>query len=67
VREAEQKLLMRLRALHERVQQEPGRAFTDELTAINDEAEREGISLFRLITDHYPAFLPYYYFMESAS
>ncbi|HWG84007.1 MAG TPA: hypothetical protein VNT60_00890 [Deinococcales bacterium] len=62
----ESRMLQQLMRLHDKVLNDPSYPITDELSSLAREAEGNGVTLFRLITDHYPAFLPYYYFFDEA-
>ena len=53
-------------ALHDRVINDPGVPLERELFGLARFAESQNVLLFRLLTDHYPAFLPFYYFFEEA-
>ena len=59
-------LLERLMQLHDRMLNDPDSVGPDELGELAREADARGVLLFRLVTDHYPEFLPFYYLLEEA-
>lgn len=59
-------LLGRVMRLHDRMLNDPDGVGADELGELAREADARGILLFRLVTDHYPQFLPFYYLLEEA-
>lgn len=59
-------LLERLMRLHDLMLHDPNAVGPDEFAGLVREADARGVLLFRLVTDHYPQFLPFYYLFEEA-